>query len=273
MSEVPTVIVMLGALLFLTAIFGGGITLKEVTIPSISRRLRLFLFPLSIFLMAFGIWIAFVNPFQGLKGAAAEQTEAASSANLVPMPTSIVPPSRTPWTAFSLETVDDFEGIDTKVFENYQDETGTVVTCTIDRQVVHGGGASWRLHWEVVADGWGYCLHSYYSQGSADWSRGRGVSFWYTADTAGQSIAFWMHISDSGDGTGYGTFFDTTVESTAGWEYVEVPWEKFTLLPWEEQALVGFDPSKVNSYGFTIAGSDKPIFFNMRVDDVALLMA
>jgi hypothetical protein len=272
MSEVPTVIVTLGALLFLTAIFGGGITMKEITIPAISRRLRLILFPLSLILMAFGVWIAFENPFQSLKGTVEPSLDGTTSAIPVPSATRETLPPASPTPASPLEIVEGFESIDPGVLQNNQDENGTAVSCTVDHNVSHIGDSSWWLHWEVVSDGYGICIRSFTDQGGlADWSRGRGVSFWYTSETADQSVVFWMHIGEPG--TGYGVFLDTTVESTAGWVYVELPWDKFSPLPWEEQPQDVFDPSRLNSYGFTLLGTDQPVNLNLHVDDVALMMA
>ena len=56
--QVPTVIVILGALLFLLGILGGGISLKEISLPPVSTRLRAVLIPLSIVMMAFGVWLS-----------------------------------------------------------------------------------------------------------------------------------------------------------------------------------------------------------------------
>jgi hypothetical protein len=270
MSEVPTVIVTLGALLFITAIFGGGITMKEVTIPAISRRLRIILFPLSIILMAFGIWIAFENPFQSLKDTAAEQ--AVGTDPTKPVPTVILanPPAAASSPSLTLVSVDDFEAFDTGLFEISRDENGTTASCTIDRRIKHGGESSWWLHWEVVPDGHGICIRSFIAQGNlADWSRGRGISFWYTAEKAGQTVVYWIHIGDPG--TGYGVFFDTSEESTAGWVNAEFRWEDLSLLPWEENPKDPFDPSRVNSYGFTLLGGTETAKLDIRIDDVALV--
>jgi len=62
MIQVPTVIVALGALLFLMALLGGGFTLKEVSLPAISSGLRIILVPISLIMMALGVWLSLGNP-------------------------------------------------------------------------------------------------------------------------------------------------------------------------------------------------------------------
>jgi len=57
-TQVPAILVTLGGLLFLMALLGGGITLKEISLPPISSRLRIVLVPISLGIMAFGIWLS-----------------------------------------------------------------------------------------------------------------------------------------------------------------------------------------------------------------------
>ena len=59
--EIPTIIVILGAVLFFVAITGGGITFKEVSMPRISNVLRLILTPVGLILIGIGISL-WLNP-------------------------------------------------------------------------------------------------------------------------------------------------------------------------------------------------------------------
>jgi len=59
--DIPTIIVVLGSALLLAAIFGGGITFKEVNIPTISNKLRIILVPIGTAFIVLGV-ILWINP-------------------------------------------------------------------------------------------------------------------------------------------------------------------------------------------------------------------
>jgi hypothetical protein len=170
----------------------------------------------------------------------------------------------------NLEIVDDFESVNTEMVWSEQDELGSAASCAMDQQSAHTGASSWGPRWEVVDEGWAVCLRWLLGEGSyADWSRGKGVSFWYRASAARQPVTFWMHIGDPG--TTYEVAFETTTLSTLGWVRIEFPWEEFFLPSWEGEARDVFDPSRLNSYGFTVGAQGDPVSFELLVDDVALL--
>lgn len=58
MMDVATVIAILGSVLFVLALLGGGIALKEISIPPIPGKLRVVLFPLGAALIASGVWLS-----------------------------------------------------------------------------------------------------------------------------------------------------------------------------------------------------------------------
>jgi hypothetical protein len=153
-----------------------------------------------------------------------------------------------------------------------QDELGTAVSCEMDREGAHGGAFAWGPRWHVVEVGWGVCLRWFLGEGSyVSWSRGKGVSFWYQASAAGQPVTYWMHIGDPG--TTYEVAFMTTSQSTRDWLRLELPWEEFFLPSWEGEARDAFDPSRLNSNGFTVAAQGNPINSELQVDDMAPTVA
>ncbi len=94
MTQVPTVIVALGGLLFLMALLGGGITLKEISLPTISPGLRIILIPISLVMMALGIWLSLGSPLPG-GGQPASQGVAPTMAGAAPIQPAQVEPTRT----------------------------------------------------------------------------------------------------------------------------------------------------------------------------------
>jgi len=187
-------------------------------------------------------------------------------------PVATQPSASSPASLSSPEGVDDFESLNTEVVWGEHDESGSAMSCAMDRLTVHDGAASWGLRWALVEQGWGDCIRWFMDEGNfGDWSRGQGVSFWYRASAAGQPVNFWMYIGEPG--TGYSVVFETTPQSTEGWVRLEIPWEEFSLAPWESEARNDFDPSRLNSYGFTVSAADYPVLFELLVDDVALLAA
>jgi len=163
--------------------------------------------------------------------------------------------------------VDDFEQA-TLPLQTASDEDGSSIECEMTNASARGGNASWHLSWDLVPNGWAYCLR-WYEGAFQDWSSADGISFWYMAAPAGQSVAFWMHIGDPG--TTYTVFFDTSQASTEDWVQLTFEWDDFELAPWQEEAPNAFDPAQLNSYGFTFFTEDDPAWLLLRIDDVSLV--
>jgi hypothetical protein len=66
MLDVPTILVVFGAILFLLALFGGGLKIKEINLPPISQQYRIGLFLLSFVFIGVGIWLSLKTQLQAL---------------------------------------------------------------------------------------------------------------------------------------------------------------------------------------------------------------
>jgi hypothetical protein len=58
MYDTATILVIFGSLLFILALLGGGITVKEIKVPPIQSRIRIFLYPVSIAFIVGGVWLS-----------------------------------------------------------------------------------------------------------------------------------------------------------------------------------------------------------------------
>lgn len=93
MTQVPAIIVGLGALLFLVALLGGGITLKELSLPTASRGLRIVLLPISLLMMGFGVWLSLGTPLPALP-TAQPPSPSGNTAAAIPTRPPTVPPTQ-----------------------------------------------------------------------------------------------------------------------------------------------------------------------------------
>jgi hypothetical protein len=58
MYDTASILVIFGSILFILSVLGGGITVKEIQIPAIQSRVRVFLFPVSIIFIVAGVWLS-----------------------------------------------------------------------------------------------------------------------------------------------------------------------------------------------------------------------
>jgi len=121
MAQVPTVIVVLGAILFLLGILGGGISLKEISLPPVSTKLRLVLVPMSLAMMAFGVWLSLGGTFalpspDASRPPSQELQETGGDSSTTPLaPPAVVAPS--PTTSVGAATVPHYEQEGALIYE------------------------------------------------------------------------------------------------------------------------------------------------------------
>jgi len=175
-----------------------------------------------------------------------------------PAPPTTAPPGPAP----AAGLVEDFEvGLDN--WSANTDGTGTTVNLELDTQVAHGGRSSMRVQYTVGAGGWGGCDR--YFEPRQDWSAGTGLSLWLRAEPPGQSIVLIVFAGDPNNPTG----FETTVQVSANWTQVAIPWTSLVRAEWADASgLAQFDPAQVTSMAFLFAENSQGTLW---VDDVGLI--
>ena len=148
----------------------------------------------------------------------------------------------------------------------WQVYSGEMDGLLMDCQKLNG---SMQLIFSIPAGGWGTCSHDFDTP--QDWSSSNGISFRLQSDQAGSR----MHV-DLYTGTGdnrQSYVYETEIPATGSdWTTIQIKWQEFTRVAWEENAGVAFDqPDQVTGLaigfpeveGTTNAGT-------IRVDDLQL---
>ncbi len=192
---------------------------------------------------------------------------AASSGETVESPPADIAPSTTSGqsagSALVSALLDGFED-DSWLWEVYREEMDSLV---MDCQKLDG---SLKLSFSIPAGGWGTCGHDF--EASQDWSGFNGISFRLLTEQGGGR----MHVdlyTGSGD-IRQSYVHEMDIPATGSdWNQIEIPWQNFTRVAWEENAGAVFDQaSEITgiAIGFPeIEGTTNS--GTIRVDDLQLL--
>ena len=153
-----------------------------------------------------------------------------------------------------------------------QDESGSSVTCTLDTDMAHSGGASLRAEYSMMPLGWGGCQFSFESL--QDWSGGEGFSFWIRSDGTGHRVNLMIFAGDPMGATPFELFFDVPAQAADAWTQLAFPWSDLNRAEWADPGgLAQLDPGLIVGYGFGLGldqGNPSGILW---VDDIELASA
>jgi len=187
--------------------------------------------------------------------AAAEATPTTS-----PSPT---PSSSEGDTAKPAGVIEDWEG--ENWWEAYGDGQGSTVSQVLDTAIAHGGQASLRIEYDIVAEGWGDCGTSF--EEAQDWRAGDGIELWLRADAAGQPVELVLFSGMAEMPTPFIALWETSAESVDGWMRVNLPWHSFERAEWADEGGLGeLDAGRITGLGFNFVPGKGTLW----VDDMAL---
>lgn len=155
----------------------------------------------------------------------------------------------------SLGVIDDFESIyaEGEGWQFYFDEAvDSTVQCAIDHNHFYQGNSSLKIEYDIAPSSWGTCSLTFDSM--QDWRKANGIGFYLHTDQAEQIFSLVAQGGTSENRTNYSYKIKAPPESISGWVYIEVPWEQFRRVEWEENAGSPFDPSQANGIFFGFDG-------------------
>lgn len=171
--------------------------------------------------------------------------------------------------------IDAFEGgtpPGTTGWETYRDETTpSIITCAPDSSMAHSGNASMKMEFFVPADSWVTCM--LYNEQPQNWSGQQGISFFIHAQQAGTVIHVNLYAGDPANQESHVYVLETPPESGSGWALIEIPWEAFHRVEWEENSGAPFTlTNAVLAIGFgASANPDAEIKGTVWIDDLGFL--
>lgn len=169
------------------------------------------------------------------------------------------PPEAAPTTGQDLQpatspasgAIEDFDGdrIPGSEWVGYWDEaTSSSVTCEVQPGTAHSDRA---LHFafNIAANSWGTCATTF--DALQDWSSGSGLIFYYRAAQPGLIFDVNLFWGPAEDRATYIYTIESVPESVEEWVPVQLRWEDFHRVSWEEDAGVVFaDSGQVQGLAF-----------------------
>lgn len=277
MSDVPTILAILGGILLLLALLGGGLTVREFSVPTLPGRMRVILLPAGLVFIALGIWLSLPGSTQiALLGSSGGEQPAASTgaspAASNPTALSVEAPAEVPITTpvpAIAEWVDRFE--EAGPLWSNGDDQGSTIEWGIDNGRTHGGSGSARVDYNFLEGGWGDCWVE--DSARRDWSSGEGISFWLYNDNPNLRFGLWIQLGEVDHRSAFAASYTLPPGNDGNWTQVMLPWSAFTRADWGEPGgVMEFDPSIVVLYGFSfnVAAENGSQQGSLWIDDVGL---
>jgi hypothetical protein len=164
---------------------------------------------------------------------------------------------------------DDFENPAWTKLDSYSEEnTDTKVLCAVDSTFARESASSLKFEFDVAPAAWASCGFAFDTE--RDWRIGKGVGFYIRAEEAGLPYEVSVITSSSAADENYVYEMLTEAESVNGWTWVEIPWENFLRVEWEENAGAPLMPRHVIGLWLG-AGDDAQYSGAFWVDDVQVI--
>jgi hypothetical protein len=202
---------------------------------------------------ATGEFVPLLNVFyhRWAESAASGPVEGQPGATEAPVSEVAAPTTAAP--AGGTAVIDDFDGATpagSSGWVAYYDEaTQSTLTCAPQTGAGLDGSAALRLDFDIAAGGWGTCT-LFYDQ-PQDWSAAQGLLFYLLAGQAGLVFDIDLYTGGPDARQTYAFTFETPPESAAGWIPVQLLWQDFLRVAWEENGGAPFaDPQHVTGVGF-----------------------
>jgi len=136
---------------------------------------------------------------------------------------------------------EDFEHPAWTHIESYvQENTDTKASCAIDSSAATDNAFSLKFQFDAAPDTWATCGFSFVTM--KNWRAGEGIGFDVRSDKAGMPYYVNLVTSPADDNQSYLYETSTTSETLTDWVWVEIPWEDFLRVEWEENAGTPLDP-------------------------------
>ncbi|MBN1304107.1 MAG: hypothetical protein JXA13_06695 [Anaerolineales bacterium] len=170
--------------------------------------------------------------------------------------------------------IDDFEGAPpsgASGWEPFWDEgTPTTMVCSQVGQA-HTGSQSMQLDFNVAANSWATCALMYTQ--TQNWSQAEGLSFYIKAAPAGLVMHVDLYAGSGDARESYVYVLETPPDSANGWVLIQLRWEDFHRVDWEEGAGSPFTkPDQVQGMAFGFdTYPDTPNTGTIWVDDLNLM--
>jgi hypothetical protein len=150
---------------------------------------------------------------------------------------------------------------------------GTHILCRPSDTSPRSGSLALTLDFSVPAGSWATCILPYTA--AQDWSAAAGVLIPIHGDRAGVPYSVLLFGGPPDNPQTYISHQDTPTDSVGGWAMVEVPWDAFHRVDWEDDPGAAFDqPDQVVGIGFGFDGLDAATNDGLlQVDDLSLIGA
>jgi hypothetical protein len=173
--------------------------------------------------------------------------------------------------ATSTDWIDDFEidGANTGAqWEFYMGaDAGTQITCAATTGNSHNGSSALEIIFVVPDEGWATCIQRYSED--KDWSAADGITFYAASDP--DALGFDVHLY-----VGWHEELETYVariEGKSDWTQVNLLWDSFTRVSWEENAGETFAAmDRVSGLGFGFEGTPSAYQGTLWADDLRLMI-
>jgi hypothetical protein len=190
-----------------------------------------------------------------------------------PTETSISAPSE-PGISAIFGVVDDFESRSPLATEgwqaNWDANTSTQISCAPDSSQANHGSQALHINYTIPAGQWGTCT-LFFDQ-VQDWHSGSGTGFYIQASQINLHLEATFYGGNPGAAATYQSTLETTSEMVGTWVYIELTWDQFLRVAWEDNPGTPFDPTSLAGLGFGFsAQADSPANGEIWVDDLTIL--
>ncbi len=268
MSNVPAILTIIGGLMLLIALLGGGLSIKEVSIPVVPNHTRVILLPVGLVFLALGVWLFLPESSRPELGSPSARSTASTAAPAQAEPARAEPATPVPSGPVVVEWLYRFEEPDNLWFN--PDDRGSTMDCVRDSDQIHAGSWSARMDLELVAGGWGDCWVE--DPAVRDWSHADGVSFWVRTDHADTRLIAWIQNGTVDHRWPFEASFPLPAEALNAWTRITLPWSRFALADYAEPGSPStFSPSDVVLMGYSVHVETAAAGVSVWIDDVALV--
>jgi hypothetical protein len=145
------------------------------------------------------------------------------------------------------------------------------MSCAPAGEIAFSGKQSLKMDFNVSANSWATC--TVFFDSVQNWSSGEGVSFYLQASKSGLVFDVDLYAGSMDSQETYAYTIETSPESTTGWMAVDLPWEQFHRVEWEENGGAVFGkPDKMLGFGFGFGTpTDAPNTGVVSVDELRLM--
>lgn len=170
----------------------------------------------------------------------------------------------------SEEIIDSFDDSSSN-WEAFKDEsTASLMSCAVEGGSGLDSSAALRMDFTIAPAGWGTCALMY--DAPQNWSAGQGIAFMLRSDRAGLIFNVDLYAGSPDNRQTFAYSFESPTESVANWVPVQLFWQDFHRVDWEENAGAPFtDPASIVGVGYGFSPfEDAAASGNIWIDNLGL---